>query len=100
LSGLPLRASFFYWPGGDFFVDNGASPGNRIPETTMDIQLNGQTTSVAAGITIGDLIREKDLDPATVVVEHNLTIIKTAELNQITLKQNDALEILRFVGGG
>jgi thiamine biosynthesis protein ThiS len=81
-------------------VDNGASPGNRNPETTMDIQLNGQTTSVATGITIGDLIREKDLDPATVVVEHNLTIIKAAELNQITLKQNDALEILRFVGGG
>ena len=66
----------------------------------MEIQLNGQTTPVASGITIGDLIREKDLDPATVVVEHNLTIISTAELDQITLKQNDALEILRFVGGG
>ncbi len=39
----------------------------------MEIQLNGQTTPVNAGITIGDLIREKDLDPATVVVE---TILK------------------------
>ncbi len=66
----------------------------------MDIQLNGQKTPVPAGITIGDLIREKDLDPAKVVVEHNLKIITTAELNQITLKQNDTLEILRFVGGG
>ena len=66
----------------------------------MDIQLNGQPTPVAAGITIGDLIREKDLDPGTVVVEHNLTIITTDDLDQITLKQNDALEILRFVGGG
>jgi thiamine biosynthesis protein ThiS len=66
----------------------------------MDIQLNGQTTSVAPGITVGDLIRGKDLDPETVVVEHNLTIITTDQLDQITLKQNDALEILRFVGGG
>ena len=66
----------------------------------MDIQLNGQTTAVAAGITIGDLIRGKDLDPATVVVEHNLTIVSTDEVDRITLKQNDALEILRFVGGG
>ncbi len=66
----------------------------------MDIQLNGQTTPVSAGITIGDLIREKDLDPATVVVEHNLTIVSTAEVDRIALKQNDALEILRFVGGG
>jgi thiamine biosynthesis protein ThiS len=66
----------------------------------MDIQLNGQPTPVAAGITLGDLIREKGLDPATIVVEHNLTIIKAADLDQITLKENDTLEILRFVGGG
>ena len=93
-------ASLFYLTGCDLFLNNDAMPGNRSSETTMDIQLNGQTTPVAAGITIGDLIREKDLDPGTVVVEHNLTIITTAELDQITLKQNDALEILRFVGGG
>jgi sulfur carrier protein len=66
----------------------------------MDIQLNGQATPVVAGITIGELIRQKNLDPATIVVEHNLTIITTADLDQITLKENDALEILRFVGGG
>jgi thiamine biosynthesis protein ThiS len=93
-------ASLFYFTGCDLFLNNDAMLGNRNTETTMDIQLNGQTTPVAAGITIGDLIREKDLDPGTVVVEHNLTIITTAELDQITLKQNDALEILRFVGGG
>lgn len=66
----------------------------------MDIQLNGQPTPVAAGITIGDLIRQKNLDPATIVVEHNLAIITTADLDQVTLEENDALEILRFVGGG
>lgn len=81
-------------------MNNTATPGSHRLEATMDIHLNGKTTSVAAGSTIGDLIREKGLDPGTVVVEHNLTIITTAELNQITLKQNDALEILRFVGGG
>ena len=69
-------------------------------ETTMDIQLNGQPTPVADGITIGDLIRQKNLDPATIVVEHNLAIIESADLDRISLKQNDALEILRFVGGG
>jgi thiamine biosynthesis protein ThiS len=66
----------------------------------MDIQLNGQPTPVVAGITIGELIRQKNLDPATIVVEHNLTIITTADLDRIILKENDALEILRFVGGG
>jgi len=66
----------------------------------MDIQLNGKPTSVAAGITIGDLVRQKKLDPTTVVVEHNLAIVTAAELDRITLKEKDALEILRFVGGG
>ena len=66
----------------------------------MDIQLNGQPTPVAAGITIGDLIRQKHLDPATIVVEHNLAIVTAADMDRITLKENDALEILRFVGGG
>jgi thiamine biosynthesis protein ThiS len=87
-------------PGYWLLLNDDAPPGNPNTETTMDIQLNGQPASVAPGITIGDLIREKDLDPETVVVEHNLVIITTDELDQITLRQNDALEILRFVGGG
>lgn len=66
----------------------------------MEIQINGKRTPLAAAITIGDLIREKGLDPATVVVEHNLAIVAAADLDRITLKENDALEILRFVGGG
>ena len=66
----------------------------------MDIQLNGKRTTLAPGITIGDLLRARDLNPATVVVEHNLTIVATADWDQVTLKEKDALEILRFVGGG
>ena len=66
----------------------------------MNIQLNGQGTPVTAAITIGDLIREKGLDPATIVVEHNLAILSAADWDQIILEENDALEIIRFVGGG
>lgn len=66
----------------------------------MDIQLNGKRASVDSGITIGDLIREKDLDPETVVVEHNRVIVTTKELDRTPLLENDILEILRFVGGG
>ena len=66
----------------------------------MEIQLNGKWATVASGITVGDLIRTKDLDPATVVVEHNLAIVASTDWDRITLKGNDTLEILRFVGGG
>ena len=66
----------------------------------MQIQLNGERTSVAVGTTIGELIRAKGLDPDTVVVEHNRTIPATSDWDTITLMENDALEVLRFVGGG
>jgi len=66
----------------------------------MNIQLNGKRTPVADGTTIGELIRAKDLDPATVVVEHNLTIIPAEDWCRVNLKENDNLEILGFVGGG
>jgi thiamine biosynthesis protein ThiS len=66
----------------------------------MDIRLNGKRTPVAGGITIGEVIRTKDLDPSTVVVEHNLTIIPAKDWGRVNLKENDNLEILGFVGGG
>lgn len=66
----------------------------------MDIRLNGKRTPVAESITIGELIRAKDLDTATVVVEHNRTIIPAKDWGRVNLKDNDNLEILGFVGGG
>ncbi|BBO78863.1 hypothetical protein DSCW_62800 [Desulfosarcina widdelii] len=66
----------------------------------MDIRLNGKRTPVAESITIGELIRAKDLDTATVVVEHNRTIIPAEAWSRVNLKENDNLEILGFVGGG
>lgn len=66
----------------------------------MDIKLNGKTTQVADGTTIGDLIREKALDPAALVVEHNKAIVTAGDWDKVPLEDNDALEVLRFVGGG
>ena len=66
----------------------------------MEILLNGKPTVVAASITIGDLIREKNLTPDTVVVEHNTHIITSEDVDRIRIQPDDTLEILRFVGGG
>jgi sulfur carrier protein len=66
----------------------------------MDIRLNGRAISVDTGTTIGDLIRQRGLDPATVVVEHNRAIVASADAEGLVLKESDSLEILRFVGGG
>jgi len=66
----------------------------------MEILLNGKKERLSACLTIGDLIREKNLDLAVVVVEHNLSIVTAEDIDRVELMENDRLEILRFVGGG
>jgi len=66
----------------------------------MDIQLNGKRTSVGNSTTIGQLIRDRHLNPAAVVVEHNLAIVSPDDWDQVRLQENDTIEILKFVGGG
>ncbi|MEG3597018.1 MAG: sulfur carrier protein ThiS, partial [Pseudomonadota bacterium] len=61
--------------------------------------VNGETRRTAA-TTIAELVRELDLDPAKVAVEHNGTIAPRSELERHAIAQGDTLEIVHFVGGG
>ena len=64
------------------------------------IIINGKEESIDDGFSIGDLLKEKNLDFDSVVVEHNRVIIDKSDYDNIELKEKDLLEILRFVGGG
>lgn len=66
----------------------------------MQITVNGQKTLVNQGITLYDFLNLKGLDPEKIVVEYNCKIIKTQHWQNIVLKENDNLEILKLVGGG
>jgi thiamine biosynthesis protein ThiS len=56
---------------------------------------------VATGATVADVLRLLDLDPRTIVVEHNREIVRDrATLGQRTLRSDDVLELVHFVGGG
>ena len=63
------------------------------------LTVNGETRRTAA-TTIAELVRELDLDPAKVAVEHNGTIAPRSELERHAIAQGDTLEIVHFVGGG
>ena len=63
------------------------------------LTVNGETRRTAAS-TIADLVRELELDPAKVAVEHNGTIAPRSELERHELAEGDVLEIVHFVGGG
>lgn len=66
----------------------------------MKIIINGKEEIIEQDATIAGLIAQKALNPATVIVEYNYDLIKKETWEDIVLKEDDRLEILRFVGGG
>lgn len=66
----------------------------------ISIQLNGDPRRVGAGMSIADLVRSLELDPAKVAVERNREIVPRSTLAEVMLADGDQLEIVHFVGGG
>jgi sulfur carrier protein len=66
----------------------------------MNICVNGKTESLVPDISVKKLLAMKNLDPACVVVELNMDIVKKEGLGSVILKDGDKVEILKFVGGG
>lgn len=63
--------------------------------------VNGEERTVAAGSTLGDLLRELSVSADAVVVEHNREIVRDrTRLDSMVLATGDAVEIVHFVGGG
>lgn len=66
----------------------------------MHIVINGKETEQPAPLTVLALLNNKELDPATVVVELNREILPGKHFGATMLQDGNKLEILRFVGGG
>lgn len=69
-----------------------------MPE--ISIQLNGDPKRIAGGMSVADLVRSLDLDPAKVAVERNREIVTRSTLADVIVEDGDQLEIVHFVGGG
>jgi len=66
----------------------------------MKVRINGRDESAGESSSIFDIVNAKGLVPEHIVVEHNMRIVPRAEWEGITLKENDSVEIVSFVGGG
>lgn len=64
------------------------------------IIVNGKQDTVGPGTSIGEYLALKKIDPAVAVVEINGSIVKREDFDKTVLNGNDAVEVLRFVGGG
>jgi thiamine biosynthesis protein ThiS len=66
----------------------------------VQVVVNGEQRSVARGATLLGLLAALELDPRTVVVEHNRAIVRRPRLGDVTVAPGDAIELVHFVGGG
>ncbi|HEX5818646.1 MAG TPA: sulfur carrier protein ThiS [Gemmatimonadales bacterium] len=68
--------------------------------TALTITLNGELREVAGPLTLAGLLAHLELNPETVVVEHNRRIVRRGELASHPVSTGDVVEIVHFVGGG
>jgi thiamine biosynthesis protein ThiS len=66
----------------------------------MTITLNGESRSIAAAATIAGLVRELNLVPATLLIEHNGLALHREEWNSRAVREGDRIEFIRVVAGG
>lgn len=68
--------------------------------STITYHLNGKPAHVAPGNTVSTLLEHQQIDPSHVVVEINRNILTREQFDHTVISQDDAIEVLRFVGGG
>lgn len=66
----------------------------------MRITVNGETTEVPEGLTVGDLIRHLGLVDGPVAAERNQEVVPRATHGTVMLAEGDVIELVHFVGGG
>ncbi|MDR1784611.1 MAG: sulfur carrier protein ThiS [Endomicrobium sp.] len=66
----------------------------------IDVKINGENKKLEDKINIADFLKNNNIDPIEVTVEHNSEIVNQENITKVILEEGDTLEILRFVGGG
>ncbi|MBC8571507.1 sulfur carrier protein ThiS [Jingyaoa shaoxingensis] len=63
------------------------------------VKINGEERNLA-GKNLLEYLKESGFEPERVVVERNQEIIPQEKLGNVIIQDEDAIEVLRFVGGG
>ncbi|MEO6201785.1 MAG: sulfur carrier protein ThiS [Nitrospirota bacterium] len=65
----------------------------------MQLTINGKPETLEVS-TVLDVLKTKDIDPQLVAVELNTQMVDQEQLGTTSLKDDDKLEFLFFMGGG
>ena len=67
----------------------------------MNLIINGKETNINDGLTVSELLIKENIQmPDMVSVELNGQILKRTKFDQTSLRNNDKVEFLYFMGGG
>lgn len=66
----------------------------------MIIIINGKAKEISNSIKLKELLNNFQVNLETSVIDYNDEIYKSADLDKITLKNNDKINVIGFVGGG
>lgn len=66
----------------------------------MKCRVNGKDETFESSISIQAFLKLKGLNHAAVVIEYNFDIPEREKWDSIMLKEDDNLEIVKFIGGG
>jgi thiamine biosynthesis protein ThiS len=66
----------------------------------MNVIINGNQSTVKDGVTVAELLNDFGLKAPVTVVEINGRIINKNEFGTLGILENDAVELIRFMGGG
>lgn len=67
----------------------------------MNLIVNGRNTDITENVTVSELLVKEDVKmPQMVSVELNGQILKRSEFETTTLKDDDKVEFLYYMGGG
>ncbi len=66
----------------------------------VTVTLNGKPRQVPDGLSLLELLKELDVLPSRVVIEHNREIRRKEDFETAKVRDGDELELVYFVGGG
>ena len=66
----------------------------------IKIKVNGKLKSIPEKYKISDLIKDLKIPLQKVAIELNQEIMDKKKISKITLKKDDKIEIVHFIGGG
>ena len=66
----------------------------------IKIRINGKIKLVSKNMKLSDLVNNLKISIKKVAIELNQQIIDKKKIKKISLKENDKIEIVHFIGGG